>query len=251
MINQEMTRLGFGNRLNTFGVRPEEPMLSATGQVVNETREEKRMERLSTTTTIVTKRKREDPPVAKAVEVDVDDYECAICQGLLVEPVQLSCQHMFCKPCINRSDIQHCPVCRARRQEFTCAVHRQTEKTMKFILGDAGYETELKNRKEQQRTNTFETEIRDECNRKWLAELRKFVLHIERHLPTDTPDNSYWEPPRPFGMGPAPGGVPQAAPGGIANIPRPMVSNATDPYPAVPQQRPMHPDELEQLLRQR
>ena len=46
------------------------------------------------------------------------DFQCAICQGLVVAPHNLSCSHRFCGACIlkwtDRNDT--CPTCRADLQ---------------------------------------------------------------------------------------------------------------------------------------
>ena len=43
------------------------------------------------------------------------DFQCAICQGLVVAPHNLSCSHRFCGACIHKwTDLNDtCPTCRA------------------------------------------------------------------------------------------------------------------------------------------
>ena len=41
---------------------------------------------------------------------ELEDYKCAICLGVIVEPVQTSCGHLFCAQCIRR--VHRCPTCR-------------------------------------------------------------------------------------------------------------------------------------------
>ena len=43
-------------------------------------------------------------------EQELEDYKCAICLGVIVEPVQTSCGHLFCVQCIRR--VHRCPTCR-------------------------------------------------------------------------------------------------------------------------------------------
>lgn len=45
----------------------------------------------------------------------VSDFDCPLCQSLLMEPITTSCGHTYCKECILRA-LDHnnkCPVCRA------------------------------------------------------------------------------------------------------------------------------------------
>lgn len=47
---------------------------------------------------------------------DVSDFECAICQEVLLDPVRLSCAHVFCSECLSAAVRlkSECPVCRAK-----------------------------------------------------------------------------------------------------------------------------------------
>ena len=47
------------------------------------------------------------------VNKDVSKFVCAICQGVLYEPVQTSCGHLFCGRCLKRVRSKNCPSCRA------------------------------------------------------------------------------------------------------------------------------------------
>ena len=42
---------------------------------------------------------------------ELEDFKCAICLGVIVEPVQTSCGHLFCAQCINGIH-NECPTCR-------------------------------------------------------------------------------------------------------------------------------------------
>ena len=57
---------------------------------------------------------------------DISDFDCPLCQYLLLEPVTTSCGHTYCKECIVRA-LDHntkCPVCRATIQvPSDCAVN--------------------------------------------------------------------------------------------------------------------------------
>jgi hypothetical protein len=46
------------------------------------------------------------------------DFQCAICQGLVVAPHNLSCSHRFCGACILKWTTRQrtCPTCRATMQ---------------------------------------------------------------------------------------------------------------------------------------
>ena len=43
-------------------------------------------------------------------EQELEDFKCAICLGVMVEPVQTSCGHLFCAQCIK--GVHRCPTCR-------------------------------------------------------------------------------------------------------------------------------------------
>jgi len=47
------------------------------------------------------------------------DFQCAICQGLVVAPHNLSCSHRFCGACIFKWTTRQrtCPTCRAVMQQ--------------------------------------------------------------------------------------------------------------------------------------
>ena len=50
-------------------------------------------------------------------EQELEDFKCAICLDMIVEPVQTSCGHLFCKQCIDGIH-DKCPTC---RKNFTTA----------------------------------------------------------------------------------------------------------------------------------
>ncbi|GCC21105.1 hypothetical protein chiPu_0019572 [Chiloscyllium punctatum] len=58
----------------------------------------------------------------KQVLISTEDLTCSICLSLFVEPVQLECEHNFCKSCIqtyweNQGQVVSCPECRAVSQQ--------------------------------------------------------------------------------------------------------------------------------------
>ena len=62
----------------------------------------------------MSKRAMSDSSVIDADDVPAD-YECAICQDVLNNPVQLPCKHVFCSECLSGALQMKriCPVCRA------------------------------------------------------------------------------------------------------------------------------------------
>ena len=55
-------------------------------------------------------------------EQDLEDYKCAICLSVVVDPVQTSCGHFFCAQCINGIH-NECPTCRHNNFTVTKDVH--------------------------------------------------------------------------------------------------------------------------------
>ncbi|XP_078684505.1 LON peptidase N-terminal domain and RING finger protein 1-like isoform X1 [Branchiostoma floridae x Branchiostoma belcheri] len=53
----------------------------------------------------------------KATDFLRDVVMCAVCQGLLFEPVTIPCGHTFCKRCIEKDPSKTCPRCRLRFTE--------------------------------------------------------------------------------------------------------------------------------------
>jgi hypothetical protein len=57
------------------------------------------------------------PPAAApdARTVAREEFDCALCMRLLLEPISLSCGHSFCRQCLVRALglNPHCPMCRA------------------------------------------------------------------------------------------------------------------------------------------
>ncbi|CAH1268424.1 LONRF1 [Branchiostoma lanceolatum] len=53
----------------------------------------------------------------KAADFLRDVVMCAVCQGLLFEPVTIPCGHTFCKRCIEKDPTKTCPRCRVRFTE--------------------------------------------------------------------------------------------------------------------------------------
>ncbi|KAM5253176.1 LOW QUALITY PROTEIN: LON peptidase N-terminal domain and RING finger protein 2 [Hipposideros larvatus] len=52
--------------------------------------------------------------------IDVTDFECAFCMGLLFEPVTTPCGHTFCLKCLERclDHAPHCPLCKEKLSEL-------------------------------------------------------------------------------------------------------------------------------------
>ncbi|XP_053671001.1 uncharacterized protein LOC128721289 [Anopheles nili] len=49
--------------------------------------------------------------------LQLDDILCSVCQSVLIEPVVLPCQHLFCRNCLHYTAVKtnlHCPCCRKR-----------------------------------------------------------------------------------------------------------------------------------------
>ncbi|XP_024000397.1 nuclear factor 7, brain-like [Salvelinus sp. IW2-2015] len=53
-----------------------------------------------------------------------DHLCCAICTEIFTEPVSLSCQHIFCKRCLEQSLPRRCPECRAPITERNFQINR-------------------------------------------------------------------------------------------------------------------------------
>ncbi len=55
----------------------------------------------------------------ESMSMDISDFECSLCTGIVYEPVTVTCGHSFCCSCLRRA-FDHsytCPVCRAVLQE--------------------------------------------------------------------------------------------------------------------------------------
>jgi hypothetical protein len=63
-------------------------------------------------------------------EFNIEDYECALCLKLLVDPVATPCGHTFCRFCLqqsidasireNRNSLLQCPLCRSPTLQHLC-----------------------------------------------------------------------------------------------------------------------------------
>jgi Zinc finger, C3HC4 type (RING finger) len=50
---------------------------------------------------------------SRSMDKEIDDwFKCSICLFHFLEPVALSCQHIFCKDCILAVKHDTCPICR-------------------------------------------------------------------------------------------------------------------------------------------
>lgn len=65
-------------------------------------------------------------PSIEGIQLDVSDFECSLCTGIVYEPVTITCGHSFCSPCLKRAfdHSQTCPVCRTILYEVHVRLHQ-------------------------------------------------------------------------------------------------------------------------------
>lgn len=74
-------------------------------------------------------------PIGSITALDEKDehaiiYTCSICRGIVIDPVTTSCDHLFCKLCLQ--DVSKCPVC---RQEIQTSELKVLSKREQGLLG--------------------------------------------------------------------------------------------------------------------
>ena len=58
------------------------------------------------------------------------ELECPICQGIVSDPLQTSCGHLFCTECYNKGKVSKCPVC---KQKHTTVLDNNTSRRVKNL----------------------------------------------------------------------------------------------------------------------
>lgn len=78
----------------------------------------------------------------KSINTDMNNYLCPICLNLLIEPVKIECNHMFCYTCLdelmdnsNKEIDFKCPMCRENlKKNFNLKIDKTLENQIKNLF---------------------------------------------------------------------------------------------------------------------
>lgn len=68
---------------------------------------------------------------------DPEDRICSICSEQWSEehrPITLKCKHVFCKTCIDRTELTKCPICRANKEQEVKPLEREAALRRAYII---------------------------------------------------------------------------------------------------------------------
>ncbi len=110
-----------------------------------------------------------------------DVVACAVCHHVLINPVTLSCQHTFCRHCVDRDDVGQCPYCQLAKV-VPPSRNATMEDMIRCIVGDQQYTRLLAEYEDEKQTEELRAQLKKQIRQQIYNDVYNEVVNNGRYV---------------------------------------------------------------------